>query len=279
MCAEPCPACPDELLDFVRVHPGLLVLTGAGISVPSGISTWRDDAGRWQRNAPIQHRDFLRSAHSRRRYWARSFVGWPLIEAAVPNVGHHALATLERSGHVMELVTQNIDGLHQRAGQQSVVELHGGLREVVCLDCGGRSPRSVLQERLSSLNPQLLAVSGQIAADGDADVAQEMVGQMQVPGCERCGGVLMPDVVFFGGSVPRERVAHVHGALERAAALLVVGTSLMVYSGFRFVRAAAEAGMPVAIVNRGRTRAEALATLRVRGDCAGALDALARQFV
>ena len=234
----------------------LFVLTGAGISAPSGIGTYRDHEGDWQRSDPIQHQDFVRAQSARRRYWARSMRGWPSFRDAAPNAAHHALARLEQAGRVQTLVTQNVDGLHQQAGQRRVIELHGSLAEVVCLDCGARQDRDRLQDWLTDHNAAWL--EGEVSAQPDGDAAFEDVRQFddfREPVCN-CGGVLKPDVVFYGDSVPKERVEAVRSELARSDGFLVVGSSLMVYSSFRFAREARELGLPMAAINQGRTRAD-----------------------
>ena len=261
----------DELLANLGAHPRWVVLTGAGISAASGIPTYRNDRGEWQRSDPIQHQDFIARPEKRRRYWARSMNGWPYVRASRPNAAHRALADLERLGHVRQLVTQNVDRLHQAAGSRRVVDLHGRLDRIRCLDCGGRVERDRYQQELERANPDYASYRAEIRPDGDAEVDDRWVAGLQVPACRACGGVLMPDVVFFGGSVPRNRVDKVRSAIEAADALLVVGSSLMVYSGFRFCRQAVEAGKPLCIVNRGRTRADDLATLKIEADGAQTL--------
>ena len=268
----------EPLLQFVAKHPRLLVLTGAGCSLASGIPTYRDHAGVWQRNTPIQHRDFLSRPASRQRYWARSFAGWPAVAAARPNHAHRALAALEQQGLIDLVVTQNVDRLHQRAGQRRVIDLHGALDEVVCLDCGGISPRSHMQLRLAACNPYLVT-RGELAPDGDADVPDEWVSRVVVPPCERCGGVLKPNVVFFGDAVDRSLVQGIFASLEQAQGLLVVGSSLMVFSGFRFVRHAHQQGIPVACINPGLTRADDLFDLKVAADCGDTLTQLALRLI
>ena len=260
---------------FFSDAPKLAALTGAGISAASGIPTYRNDAGEWQRSDPIQHRDFVEREDMRRRYWARSMAGWPWVAESAPNRAHHALATLERAGHLSFLATQNVDGLHQRAGHDNVVDLHGRIDQVKCLDCDTRMHRGELQQVLVELNPAWSATISAIRPDGDAEVEDHIVDYMTVPECGRCGGVLMPDVVFFGGTVPRERVDATRQAIEHADALLVAGSSLRVFSGYRFVRMAHELGKPIAIVNRGVTRADELATLKINEDAGEVLDQFA----
>ena len=256
-------------------HPRWVALTGAGISAESGIPTYRNEKGEWMRSDPIQHRDFLEKEEARRRYWARSMAGWIFVEESTPNRAHHALSALEDSGHIELLATQNVDGLHQRAGHREVVDLHGRLDKVKCTHCGRVVDRATLQLKLEELNPVWHATVRAIRPDGDADVDDYVVDQMRVPPCEICGGVLMPDVVFFGGTVPRERVNRISAAIARADGLLVAGSSLMVFSGFRFVRQAHALGKPVAILNRGKTRGDELATLKIEEDAGEVLDQLA----
>lgn len=251
-----------------------MVLTGAGMSTGSGIPDWRDEQGGWKRRPPVDYRDFVRRESVRRRYWARSLLGWPAMAAARPNRGHEALARLEAAGVVHHVVTQNVDGLHQRAGSRRVIDLHGRIDTVACLDCGGRFPRAALQAELEAANPGWVGRVARTAPDGDAE-GEGDVDAFRVPPCAACGGLLKPAVVFFGESVPRDRVTAAHRRVAEAETLLVVGSSLMVFSGFRFVRAAAERGTPVAIVNRGRTRADDLATVKVDTDCGETLAELA----
>jgi len=265
----------DSLRRFLDGHAKLAVLTGAGCSTASGIPEYRDDAGSWKHARPVQYGDFVAQDAVRRRYWARSFVGWQRMSAARPNDAHRALARLGADGRLAGLVTQNVDNLHRRAGSRPVIDLHGTLDNVVCLGCSERSPRARFQATLEAANPGWTATAAGIRPDGDAELADAASRDFRVPGCERCGGVLKPDVVFFGESVPRERVAEASAWVDEADALLVVGSSLMVFSGFRFVRQAASAGKPVAILNRGRTRGDDLATLKLAADCCAALSAVA----
>lgn len=239
----------------------LAVLTGAGISTDSGIPDYRSP-GRPPRN-PIQHRQFVSDAAWRRRYWARSVVGWERFRGARPNATHDALARLERAGLLTGIVTQNVDRLHHVAGSRRVVELHGALAEVRCLDCGAFEARDALQLRLRARNPWLLDAGEELRPDGDVDLAPEAVERFEVADCTACGGALMPNVVFFGGTVAREIVDEAMGHVESAGALLVLGSSLAVFSGWRFVRRAHELGKPIAIVNLGETRGDPQATLKL----------------
>jgi len=257
----------DALIALIEDHPRIVALTGAGTSAGSGIPTYRNDRGEWQRSDPIQHDDFIRFPASRRRYWARSMAGWTCVSEARPNAAHYALVELERLGHISLLVTQNVDRLHQRAGHKAVVDLHGRLDRVRCLACGADLARNALQAELHALNPGYGEQVARLRPDGDAEVADHLVAQFRVPNCADCDGVLMPDVVFFGGGVPRERVERIQQTIEEADALLVVGSSLKVFSGFRFCRLAHQLGKPVIIINRGDTRADNLATLKLSADC------------
>ncbi|MDB2375269.1 MAG: NAD-dependent protein deacetylase [OM182 bacterium] len=267
----------DAIKDFLKANPKTVVLTGAGISLASGIPTYRDSTGKWQRNDPIQHRDFVEKPASRQRYWARSYAGWPAVGLAKPNSAHLALAQLEAAGFGSLLVTQNVDRLHQRAGSQKVIDLHGRLDRVVCLRCGEKSERARMQERIVAHN-HTLPSPGALAPDGDADVPDDIISEINVPACESCGGVLKPDVVFFGDSVPRTTVDEIFAAIDAAGALLVIGSSLMVYSGFRFCRHAHQAGFPLACINPGATRADDLFTLKSESGCTEQLQALAAEL-
>ncbi len=261
------------LARFIEQHPRLLVLTGAGCSTESGIPDYRDASGGWKRPQPILLQKFVADEAARRRYWARAFVGFERIGRARPNAAHRALAELQRRGHVHRLVTQNVDGLHQAAGSREVIDLHGRIDRVCCLGCGRLSARSELQERLARRNPGLLERTAQSAPDGDAELEGDFA-PLDIPDCADCGGLLKPDVVFFGESVPPGRVTDAMGALEAADALLVVGSSLMVYSGYRFAEAAARLAKPIAAVNLGRTRADPLLALKVSEPCTRALEFL-----
>jgi NAD-dependent SIR2 family protein deacetylase len=267
-----------ELLELVHSSRCVLALTGAGCSTESGIPDYRDESGEWKRDPPIQFREFLRDGRARQRYWARSLVGWPIIAAARPNAAHRALARLETEGRINHVITQNVDGLHQRAGSRAVTDLHGQLHDVICLDCGARLDRAGLQDELASLNPHMTTRNAPLAPDGDADLQDIDYARFEVPDCRVCGGMLKPAVVFFGESVPRARVDDAVSHLEEADALLVVGSSLMVWSGYRFARLARERGLPIAIVNRGRTRADDLASVRVRASCGEVLALLADEL-
>lgn len=256
------------------------VLTGAGVSTLSGIPAYRDETGAWKHKAPVQFRDFVLNEAVRRRYWARSFVGFERLHRALPNGAHRALARLERLGKAGLLVTQNVDGLHQKAGSRAVIDLHGQLALVECLACRRQVQRVALQERLLELNPWLprAAVGASSTPDGDAELEAAMDQGVVVPSCEVCSGVLKPAVVFFGENVPKERVDEAYQALAASDALLVVGSSLMVLSGYRFVRRGVELGKPVIVLNNGATRADPIATLKVQGECGAVLGAAIAQI-
>ncbi|MEN3277962.1 MAG: hypothetical protein V7631_3752 [Massilia sp.] len=253
----------DALADFLSRHSKTLVLTGAGLSTASGIPDYRDRDGVRRGNEPIQGPDFRRSQAVQRRYWARSMVGWPVLAQARPNAGHTALAALEAAGRVDSLLTQNVDGLHQQAGSHAVLELHGNIHSVICLDCEVRVPRAFVQTQLVESNPELAGAMATPLPDGDAQLEPGALDGFQLPVCTHCGGTLMPDVIFFGDNLPPARSACAIAQMEAADALLVVGSSLMVYSGFRFCRLAAAAGKPIAAINLGRTRADDLISLKI----------------
>lgn len=263
-------ATPDgedlALAKLVASHPRLFVLTGAGCSTASGLGDYRDRDGAWKRAQPMTGQVFRADIAARRRYWARSAIGWPLFSRARPNAAHRALASLESLGQVHQLVTQNVDRLHQTAGHRGVIDLHGVLATVGCLDCGRKIPREQFQLELLARNAWLERLTAAGAPDGDADFEHPDVDSLCVPACERCGGMLKPDVVFFGENVPRPRVEFAMRQLRAADALLVAGSSLMVYSGYRFCRDAASRRQPIVILNDGRTRADDLATLKLGGD-------------
>ncbi|MFE4454393.1 NAD-dependent protein deacetylase [Streptomyces sp. NPDC056796] len=242
---------------------GVLVLSGAGISTESGIPDYRGEGGSLSRHTPMTYQDFTADAHARRRYWARSHLGWRTFGRARPNAGHRAVAAFGRGRLLSGVITQNVDGLHQAAGSEGVVELHGSLDRVVCLSCGDFSRRRELARRLEEANPGFRPVAAVINPDGDADLTDEQVGDFRVVPCTVCGGILKPDVVFFGEAVPPQRVEHCRELVRAASSLLVLGSSLTVMSGLRFVRQSAEAGKPVLIVNRDVTRGDRHAVTRV----------------
>jgi NAD-dependent SIR2 family protein deacetylase len=260
----------DRLRRWIARHHRVFALTGAGCSTASGIPDYRDKRGEWKRRPPLMIQAFRTQDAVYRRYWARAYAGWPRFIAAAPNAAHRAFAAWEAAGTLLHLVTQNVDGLHQRAGSRAVVDLHGRLDDVVCLGCGVRTDRAALQDAMAAAN-RGWRVQAVAAPDGDADVDAAVVASFAAPRCERCGDLVKPDVVFFGENVPRDRYARACAALAGADALLVAGSSLMVYSGFRFARLAHEAGLPIAIVNRGRTRADDLAELKIEGEVGSSL--------
>jgi NAD-dependent SIR2 family protein deacetylase len=262
----------ERLHRWVGTHRRVFALTGAGCSTASGIPDYRDDRGEWKRRPPVMIQAFRAEELVYRRYWARACAGWRRFSAALPGAAHRVFAAWEDAGTLRRLVTQNVDGLHQRAGSRAVIDLHGRLDDVVCLGCGGRTSRTAVQAVMTEANPGWQSVAAP-APDADADIDAAAVEAFVAPRCERCDGLLKPDVVFFGENVPIERYEAARTALQDADALLVAGSSLMVYSGFRFVRQAHEAGLPVAIVNRGRTRGDDLADLKVEGDVGALLTA------
>jgi len=268
-----------KLADWLHAHPRVFVLTGAGCSTASGIPDYRDRDGAWKRTPPVTYQAFVREPATRARYWARSHAGWPMVSRARPNAAHHALAQLEHDGRIGKLVTQNVDGLHQRAGSREVIDLHGRIDAVRCLACGATSTREDVQHQLAARNPEWMhAVDAAIAPDGDADLDAIDTSAFVAPRCDGCDGLLKPDVVFFGENVPRDRVFTAQAALHASDAMLVVGSSLMVYSGYRFAVRAREAGLPLAILTAGATRADALATLKLDAESgetlSNALDSL-----
>ena len=269
----------EELQQFIRQHPRLLVITGAGISTDSGIPDYRNEKGAWKLQQPMTYAEFCGSRYARQRYWARSALGWPRFHRAQPNDAHHALAELESLGFVETLITQNVDRLHHQAGHSNVIALHGLLHEVICLDCGAIIPRQQMQQTLMKANPSLTDLSVRHGPDGDARLEHFDFASMMIPQCAECGGVLKPNVVFFGENVPRDRVERGLQSLQRAHALLVVGSSLQVFSGFRFVRSAVEQGKPVVSINLGQTRADRMLRLQVRQACGPILKGLVRALV
>ncbi|NVJ20465.1 MULTISPECIES: NAD-dependent protein deacetylase [Myxococcus] len=265
----------DALVSLLRGRR-TVVLTGAGCSTESGIPDYRGPGTRARARNPIQHREFLQRPEVRARYWARSLLGWPRFASAHPNPAHQALAALERNGHVPGLITQNVDRLHHAAGSSRVIELHGALARVRCLDCGAQEARVDLQARLLSLNPDFAHEVLELRPDGDAELSSEALQSFQVPACVRCGGTLKPDVVFFGDNVPAPTVADAFALLEEGDALLVVGSSLAIYSGYRFLVRAAERHVPIAIVNIGECRGVELADLCVEASAGDVLPRLAQ---
>jgi NAD-dependent SIR2 family protein deacetylase len=265
----------QALVDLLAGSRRLVVLTGAGCSTESGIPDYRDERGAWKRKPPMMYQEFLGSVAARQRYWARACIGWRHFREVAPGRSHHALAQLEHAGRIECLITQNVDGLHQRAGSRRVIDLHGRIDAVDCLQCCGRFQRAQIQARFDELNPDWARLGAAMAPDGDALLDESACREFRLVDCERCGGPLKPAVVFFGEAVPPGSVAHAYAALAVADALLVAGSSLMVYSGYRFVRAACERGLPVALVNLGATRADAQVSLKLEAPCGRALEQLA----
>lgn len=268
----------DALLQLLAPCPSWTVLTGAGLSTGSGIPDYRDAQGAWKRPAPVTLQAFMGSSLVRQRYWARSLAGWPVFQQARPNAAHQALAALEGLGRIGQLITQNVDGLHQQAGSLRVVDLHGRLDTVCCMQCARRSPRTDWQTALQHANPHWQAHEAMAAPDGDADLEGVDFSAFMVPPCPRCGGVVKPDVVFYGENVPLMRVRSAMKCLESSDALLIVGSSLMVYSGLRFVHAAKARRIPVAAINLGVTRADAELDVKLQAPCDEALARLVGQL-
>ena len=266
----------DDLAPLIDVLSDrrIVALTGAGCSTESGIPDYRGGGRTGPRN-PIQHDAFMKKADVRRRYWARATLGWVRFSGAEPNDAHRALAALESAGRVAGVITQNVDRLHQRAGSRRVVELHGALAEVICLRCGRDEPRQEVQARMVDANPGWLETAPEIHPDGDAELDAERVAGFTVVACRSCGGELKPDVVFFGGTVSEPTLAAAWDLFAAAEALLVVGSSLAVFSGFRFVRRAQEQGLPIALVNIGPTRADEIAAVKVSAPAGAILPRLA----
>ncbi|MEM6929544.1 MAG: NAD-dependent protein deacetylase [Myxococcota bacterium] len=267
----------DTTVDaLARALPGQVVaLVGAGCSTESGIPDYRGEGTARRARNPAQHRDFVADPATRQRYWARSYRGWPKMQLARPNEAHRALARLEATGKLRGIITQNVDGLHHAAGNQRIIELHGGLARVGCLSCGSMTSRADLQERFAEANPGLSSTI-ELLADGDAEAPSP--ARFRVVDCDHCGGVLMPDVVFFGGTVPAPRVERGYSWVDDADGLLVVGSSLTVFSGYRFVKRAVAAGKPVGIVNLGPTRADGVARAKVEARAGTVLPALVRTW-
>ncbi len=266
---------PTSALAALVSQGGVLVLGGAGLSTESGIPDYRGPSGAaLRRRPPMTYQAFAADPTARRRYWARSHLGWQLLDRAEPNAGHVALADLESRGLVVGIITQNVDGLHQRAGSRTVIDLHGRLDRVVCLECGALVDRAAVRHRLAEANSAWSATVTAVNPDGDVDVPDEQLDGFVLVDCERCGGVLKPDVVYFGENVPPARVAAAYALLADASLLLVLGTSLSVFSGRRFVARAERDGIPIAVVNEGPTRADDVAVLKVEAALGATLGCL-----
>lgn len=269
----------DDLYQQMAQAP-YLVLTGAGISTASGIPDYRDSDGVRRGSAPIMHQDFIASPATRKRYWARAMVGWRGVHQATPNPAHQALAALQGQGLISGVITQNVDGLHDVAGSRNVVELHGNLHRVVCLDCGMRLRRDDVQLLLEEQNPYLQDVHAVLAPDGDAQLAARFLEAFHMPHCPCCGSdLLKPDVVFFGGGVEPEQARAAWKAVEAAPGMLIVGTSLMAYSSFRLCQEMSRQGKRLLAINMGRTRADGLLSIKVTQPCEQVLPQIARKLV
>jgi NAD-dependent SIR2 family protein deacetylase len=270
---------PLDALTELVADGDVVVLSGAGLSTDSGIPDYRGATGTLRRHTPMTYQTFTRDPRGRHRYWARSFVGWRQIRGARPNAGHRAVGELQGAGLLGGVITQNVDGLHQAGGARDVVELHGGLDRTVCLNCGDVASRAGLDERLREANPTFGARTDEVNPDGDAELPDEVLDGFVMVGCLVCGeNALKPDVVFFGETVPRDRVDHCFDLVDAAGSLLVLGSSLAVMSGYRFVLRAAKLGIPVAIVNCGPTRGDAKADVRLDAPLGEVLPALAARL-
>ena len=275
------PAAAVELAPLVELlrSGNIVVLSGAGLSTESGIPDYRGPEGK-RRVTPMMYREFVDSAANRQRYWARSFVGWRRFVAAEPNIGHLAVTAIQQGGLLRSIITQNVDGLHQRAGSREVLELHGSLDRVLCLQCGDRSSRVELDARMRAVNPDFVATAHEIRPDGDVVLDDEEVRSFQLVRCLVCGSdLLKPDVIFFGESVPKPLVTRCFAEVERSGGLLVLGSSLQVMSGYRFVLRASELGLPVAIVTRGSTRGDEQATIRLDAPLGETLERVVGELV
>lgn len=255
------------------------VITGAGISAGSGLPVYRDASGNWIHKQPVRGPKFRSCETTRQRYWCRSYFGWPQFSKAKPNNSHNNLVTLEQNQLVSSVITQNVDGLHQAAGSKSTIALHGNLSDVICLKCGDVSQRTELQTRLTECNPEFLKIQFKAAPDGDAIVDDCHIQKFKTVDCLKCAGLLQPHVVFYGDNVPKQRVDHCMDCVLNSRALLCIATSLMVFSSYRFCKAAHQAGIPIAILNNGVTRADEIATLKINADCNHALRRLKAQLL
>ena len=264
----------NSLVRFFHIHQPVCVITGAGCSTNSGIFDYRDVEGNWKRPQPVLLEDFLKSVDARRRYWARSMLGWPLFSRANPNSAHIAISRLEKHGFVSSVITQNVDDLHEDSGQRSVIPLHGSLRTATCVDCQTRVRRDEVQTRLEETNPQFVSAAVMADAGGEGYYSIEVDNSFVVPQCMVCGGVLKPDVVFFGGNIDSTVKQVANEAIRKAQGVLVVGSSLMVYSSFRLVKLAHERGIPIAIVGLGITRGDTLAKLTIRAEIVSTFEEL-----
>lgn len=264
----------QSVLDLLSAASRIAVLTGAGCSTESGIPDYRGPGGRWKTHKPVLYQEFLRSEYARRRYWARSFRGWRKFDAAAPNRTHRALAEIEETGRLVPLITQNVDRLHQAAGHREVIELHGHNDEVLCISCLQTMPRATFQSRMEERNRHFVADILSILPDGDAELPDDAYSEFVPVPCEECGGIIKPNVVFFGENVPRERVDRAMQSVATSDVLLVIGSSLHVWSGYRFAVRAHELGKPVVIINQGETRADHLATIKLDANCGDVMEML-----
>lgn len=268
----------ELLISELKDKNKIWILTGAGISAPSGIPTYRDDNGDWKSANPIQHNDFIKHKSYRQRYWARSMIGWKLTGRAKPNATHDAITALQQVGRVSQIVTQNVDGLHNVAAAENVIDLHGRLSEIKCLNCGEISKRADYQPRLVKVNPDLDEYKASIMPDGDANVEDFDMTRITIPPCASCGGVLMPNVVFFGGLVPKPRVEKAFSTLAESDCILVIGSSLKVFSGFRFPRWASENNVPMYAVNQGQMRGKELFKIILAEPCEAVMPIIASKL-
>lgn len=267
------------LISVIRERPKLFVISGAGISTASGIPDYRDRDAAWKRGQPIMHQAFIESEAVRQRYWARSLVGWRFFRSAQPNLCHRALYGLELAGYIEQLVTQNVDGLHQQSGSTRVIDLHGRIDTISCLGCRDDQPRSEFQSRLEQKNPDFAGLAAAVAPDGDADLETADFSEFVIPSCRLCGGSYMPKVVFYGGSVPRSRIARAYTHLSRSDAVLVLGSSLMTFSAYQFCREAMQRQVPVLAINQGRTRHDGSYLLKLELDCGAVLARVASELI
>ena len=263
-----------EFADLLYCKLGFCVLTGAGVSTHSGLPAYRDESGEWKHSKPMQHQDFISSEAKRKYYWARSMLGWPSFKNAQPSQAHIGIAMLANQGFVGSIITQNVDRLHQAAGCENTLDLHGRLDQVVCLECKEISSRHSLQLRLEFLNPDFIVEKKSLRPDGDMDMDSDSLESFDVPVCERCGGVLKPNVVFFGDILDRDVVSQASQIIESSSGLLVIGSSLMVYSGYRYVKQTVALNKPVVIINQGKTRADDLYTLKIEREAGQVLTEL-----
>ena len=273
----------EQLITHLSSKRNIWILSGAGISAPSGIPTYRDHRGDWQAGNPIQHNDFKKNKSARQRYWARSMAGWKLNQRANPNAAHVAVTKLQHNGFISQIVTQNVDRLHSLAGATNVIDLHGRIDQIVCLGCQEITTRASFQPRLVEINPKLYQYinsnSGRMFPDGDAQIDDFEMSLVNIPPCENCGGVLMPDVVFFGGIVPKTRVDTAFDTLAKSDCILVIGSSLTVFSGFRFPRWAYQNDLPLYAINQGEMRGADMFDLIVQESCDVVLPIITEEIV